>query len=346
MNLPSDLQRLLPFVAVAVLGVVGIVLVVRGVGGGGEGATDAQQVLRQGLETRPKSGVAEIRAGVVTRAGTGKRAQTDRAAFSARGSFVEPTSASPFALGENDVTEREVTNGREVVVRQISTGERGFLQVRGRWYELTEAQARRVFNDEETGRRASSAKEAGFDLERWTRAPQLEGGARVDGVETDRLVGALNVDAMLADMGVAEDASPQVAGVLKTAQKQGEVEVFVGREDRILRRASVRGEVLAQGPGGTVRMTIRLDVEVGEVGRPQPVTAPQGALPPDRIRDVRRSALGANADAIFAGGSRTPGRNGAGGGRPGTRRSSQAYVTCVQQAGDPAALEKCQALLP
>ena len=33
MNLPSDLQRLLPYVAVAVLAVVGLFLVMRGIGG-------------------------------------------------------------------------------------------------------------------------------------------------------------------------------------------------------------------------------------------------------------------------------------------------------------------------
>ena len=35
MNLPSDLQRLLPYIAVAVLAVVGLVLVMRGVGTSG-----------------------------------------------------------------------------------------------------------------------------------------------------------------------------------------------------------------------------------------------------------------------------------------------------------------------
>ena len=45
MNLPSDIQRLLPYIAVAVLAVVGLVLVMRGVdtsGGSGSPATPAQ----------------------------------------------------------------------------------------------------------------------------------------------------------------------------------------------------------------------------------------------------------------------------------------------------------------
>ena len=48
MNLPSDLQRLLPYIAVAVLAVAGLVLVVRGVpvNGGGD-ATDPAPPVRQ-----------------------------------------------------------------------------------------------------------------------------------------------------------------------------------------------------------------------------------------------------------------------------------------------------------
>ena len=45
MNLPSDLQRLLPYIAVAVLAVVGLVLVMRGIdtsGGGGAPTTPTQ----------------------------------------------------------------------------------------------------------------------------------------------------------------------------------------------------------------------------------------------------------------------------------------------------------------
>ena len=48
MNLPSDLQRLLPYIAVAVLAVAGLVLVVRGVpvNGGGD-ATDPAPPVRE-----------------------------------------------------------------------------------------------------------------------------------------------------------------------------------------------------------------------------------------------------------------------------------------------------------
>jgi hypothetical protein len=50
MNLPSDIQRLLPYIAVAVLAVVGLLLVVRGVGPGDGGTTNPS-----GIEMRTDS---------------------------------------------------------------------------------------------------------------------------------------------------------------------------------------------------------------------------------------------------------------------------------------------------
>jgi len=44
MNLPSDLQRFLPYIAVGVLAVVGLVLVMRGVGPGNGGAADPSRI--------------------------------------------------------------------------------------------------------------------------------------------------------------------------------------------------------------------------------------------------------------------------------------------------------------
>jgi hypothetical protein len=44
MNLPSDLQRFLPYIAVGVLAVVGLVLVMRGVGPGNGGTADPSRI--------------------------------------------------------------------------------------------------------------------------------------------------------------------------------------------------------------------------------------------------------------------------------------------------------------
>jgi hypothetical protein len=351
MNLPSDLQRLLPFIAVALLAVVGLFLVVRGVGGGGEGGTSAQKKLHVALTELPKSGKASLGVNVSTDLTRGGDTKTERVVLSTAGSFVDPTSTDPHALGENDFTDRRTENGETVVTRSISADERGYLQAAGRWYALSRGQARRVFNDEETGRRTTSLKEAGIDLEAWTQGPELAGTARVDGVEVERITGTLNVDAMLTSLDEAGDGDGSLQTTFADAQKQGEVEMLVGKDDGVLRKASVRSQVLAQGPGGAVRLGIRFDIGLREPGKPQKISAPSNVLPVGRIKDVPRSALGEEEDAIYpagkgSGSGGNPDGGSKSGGRSGSKRSTQAYIGCVQQATDTAALERCQAFLP
>ena len=347
MNLPSDLQRLLPFIAVALLAVVGLLLVVRGVGGGGGGATSAQKKLHAALTELPKSGKASVSAHVNAEVVNGDDTKTERFRSAATGSFVEPDSKDPYALGENDFTSRSTENGKTAVTRGISVDERGYLQAAGRWYTLNKGQARRVFNDEETGRHTTSLKEADLDIEAWTQAPKLAGTATVDGVEVERITGTLNVDAMLTSMDSGSAGDDSIQTTFADAQKRGEVEVLVGKDDGILRKASVRSQLMLQGPGGAARMEINFDIGLREPGKPQKITAPSNALPVGRIKDVPRSALGDEKDAIY------PARKGSGSGggsrsgsRASSKRSSQAYVNCVQQATDTAALERCQAFLP
>src|SRR5688572_23488455 len=260
MNLPSDLQRLLPFIAVALLAVVGLLLVVRGVGGGGDGATSAQQKLHVALTEFPKSGESAVSVNINTELTRGERTETGRFVTMTTGSWVDPESKSPFALGENESTTRQTEDGKTVVTATTSVDERGYLQAGGRWYALSKGQARRVFNDDETGRNTTSLKEANFDLETWTQAPKLDGTAQVDGVEVERITGTLNVDAMLTNLDTAGDTGGSIQRTFADAQKQGEVEFLVGKDDGILRKASVRSQALLQGPGGSARMTIRFDL--------------------------------------------------------------------------------------
>jgi hypothetical protein len=352
MTLPSDLQRLLPFIAVALLAVVGLFLVVRGVGGGGDGANSAQKKLHVALTELPKSGKGSASVNVTVDLARGGGTKTERFAVTTTGSYVDSKSKDPFALGEDDSTTRQTQNGKTVVTRAIAVDEHGYLQAGGRWYELSKGQARRVFNDEETGRRTTSLKEADFDVEAWTQAPRLDGTARVDGVDVERITGTLNVDAMLASLdNASDDGDGSIQRTFADAQKQGEIELLVGKNDGLLRKASVTGQAVLQGPGGAARMTIRFDIAIREPGKPQKITAPSNALPVGRIKDVPRSALGEEKDAIYpagkGSGSGGSSKGGSGNGnRSGSKRSTQAYVGCVQQATDTAALERCQAFLP
>jgi hypothetical protein len=340
MNLPSDLQRLAPFLAVAVLALAGLFVVTRGLGGGNGSAPDANAVMQRALTTSPESGVLNLSTRVSLELATQAGAQAPRSeTLTFSGPFVEPKSETD--LGQADLTVREVKGGTTTTARALTTGERGFVQVGGSWYELTGAQAKRVFSDEESGDQGPFLKEAGIDVQKWTTNPRTEGSAQVDGVETHRIVGDLDMDALLADLDDQTSASSD--SFTRDAAKQGEVELFVGKDDGLLRKVSVRGDLSAQGAGGSARVTIRFDVAIREVNKPQRITAPQNANPPGRIDEVATSRLGPFAEDI-----RTPRRGEGGGSKAGQRgeRSRKAYIDCVSQAQDTAALEKCQRLVP
>jgi hypothetical protein len=298
--------------------------------------------MQRALTTSPQSGVLNLSTRVsleLATQGASQEPRTETLSFS--GPFVEPKSERD--LGQTDLTVREVRGGGTTTTRAISTGERGFIQVGGSWYELTGPQAKRVFGDEESTDNSPFLKEAGIDVQKWTTNPRMAGSAQVDGVETHRIVGDLDVQALLADF---DETSASADAFTRAAAKQGEVELFVGKADGLLRRVSVRGNLAAQGGGATARVTIRSDVAIREVNKPQRITAPQNANQPGRIDEVPTSRLGGFADEI-----RTPRRSGGGGSKAGENRqrrerSGQAYMNCVSQAQDAAALEQCQRLVP
>jgi hypothetical protein len=340
MNLPSELQRLAPFLAVAVLAIAGLFVVTRGLGGEDGGAPDAAAAMQKALTTSPKSGVLDLNARVsleLATAGGAQRSRTQSQSFN--GPFVEPQSED--GLGQSDLTMREVNDGATSTARAISTGERGFVQVGGSWYELTAGQAKRVFSDGQSNDNEPFLNEVGIDVQKWTTNPRVAGSAQVDGVETQRIVGDLDMQALLADLDGATSASADA--FTREAAKQGEVELLVGKDDGLLRKVSARGNLTAQGAGGNARVTIRFDVAFRDVNKPQRITAPENANPPGRIDEVSTSRLGPFAEDL-----RTPQRSSSGGGanRQRRERSGRSYVNCVSQAKDTAALEQCQRLVP
>src|SRR5687768_3366663 len=88
-KLPSDLPRLAPFIAVAVLALAGLVLVTRGSGGGGAGA-NANEVLGRALVEGPRTAVMNVKA-VITAEVAGAPRATRGGTYSATGPVEQST---------------------------------------------------------------------------------------------------------------------------------------------------------------------------------------------------------------------------------------------------------------
>jgi len=331
MNLPFDLQRLAPFIAVAVLAMAGLFVATRSVGGGGgSSGTDANVVAQKAFSENPKTAVLTAKA-LVTVEGAGSRSFI----FAATGPVEE---SGPGKIDQADLQIDESAGARNTSLRLVSTGDRGYLKAGGRWYELSDRQFKNLF----AGRGGSGTfvSDLGFDVAKWIKNPKIGGGSRVDGVEVQELSGELDSGAMAADIRRLDSGA--LDSVLQNAQPGGRVSVFAGKADGIVRRIEVTGAYTGKN---AARATVRFEVALVAVNEPQKIEAPQSALPAGRIGGIDRKALGSRAEALrTGGGEKTKGNSGT---KPkSSRRSGQAYVNCVAQAQNGAALEQCQALVP
>jgi hypothetical protein len=334
MNLPFDLQRIAPFIAVAVLAMAGLFVVTRMGSGGSSSGTDANAVAQRAFSENPKTAVLTTKA-LVTVEGADSR----NFVFAATGPVEE---SGPGKIDKADLQIDESTGARNASLRLVSTGDRGYLKAGGRWYELSDRQFKNLFAG--TGAGGTFVSGLGFDVAKWIKNPKVDGAGRVDGVEVHELSGELDSNAMAADIRRLDSGA--LDPLLKNAQPGGRITVFAGKADGIVRKIEVTGAYTGKK---AARATVRFEVAQVAVNKPQKIEAPKSALPAARISGIDRKALGSRAEALSATAGEKPKRTAGTDTKPkakSTRRSGEAYINCVTLAQTGAALEQCQALVP
>lgn len=272
------MRRLLP-VLLALL-----VLPLAGCGGGGSGAQEALS------ETAGKLG--EIRSGTLTLRvlveGTGQF--QGEAGFELEG---------PFDLGETgklpqaNIEYRKTAGSQQAEATFISTGEKAFVKVGGQTYELPDSMVADL-----------RAREGGFDGEAglgeldigdWMVDSRMSDGGEVGGAETDRIRSRLDVVVAVNDLlevasrlGVADlgRLEGRSAEQLRRAVKSSSIDVWTGKDDRLLRKLEIRADFGSSGPSeleqalgdlGGARVTFLL--EIANPNEPVHVEAPTDAVP-------------------------------------------------------------------
>jgi hypothetical protein len=347
-TLPASFQRLLPFAAVALAVLAAVLLVARGLGGGS--TASAQQVLDRALKEEARSG--EFNAHVNFGLDDGGTPTTlVNSVVTGAGAATAAGKPAPQRLHFSD----QIAGKDPISLDELSTGERGYIQVDGQWYLLSDAQYKRVFTP---GKSRSFVEALGFDPRRWMRDPKLETSARVGGVEVSHVSGAVDADAALTDLGFYKGATTTatkgVVAAIKSSAKHGTMDVLVGKQDGILRKISVTAQTDPVKGGPQVRSTLRFAIGLDKVNQPVKVVEPKGALAPSLIATIPRAKLGDEADDILGVPTKSSGTGGTARKRhkaaaPTHRKSRQgqkSYVSCVQSAQDLAALDRCQTLLP
>jgi hypothetical protein len=282
--------------------------------------------------------------------------------------------------------------GQDIKAGAVSTGDKGFLRFDDQAYDIG-ADLFKQFRDgyaeqakctEEQGDKGGGVtfQALGVDPRRWLREANKAGEEEVGGAETVHISSRIDVPRFLEDINrvlsrtdlqqrqadpcnrepdteaeksssrqLSEQDRKQIAEAIKDAR----VDVWTGKDDKIMRRLNValRFDVPEAGrrqARGLRSGDLRFDMTLGAVNEDQEIKAPSGAQPLEQLGERLGGQVpglggaGAPAPGAAAPGDAAPGAVPGTGGTaaPGGEQSSE-YLACVAQAGnDVVKLQACQ----
>jgi uncharacterized membrane protein YgcG len=348
--------RLLSLAAVSLLG-AGLVA---GCGGDDGGDEDPQQVLDETF-----SNDEEINSGVIDLSLSGSAEGED-------GGSLDASLSGPFqgdSSQEGEFPEFDLTasvsgegGGQSIGFEGglTATADQAFVSYQDTTYEVPkafydqikqaaeQAQARAGANqDQDAG---AIFDQLGVDPSSWLSEPENEGDEDVEGTETIHIHADANVPEILEDIGSISERTgggpideDQVAEA-EDSIDEASVDVYSGKDDRILRRLTVN--LAASAPEGSDSTVDGFDGEfsltLSDVNADQNIEAPSNAQPFSQLEQdlglppgLLESALGGGAlsGGGLGGGSLGGGSLGGGGGAgAGGGGSTDDYAKCLQQA--------------
>jgi hypothetical protein len=210
--------------------------------------------------------------------------------------------SGPFSLAEDgglpvaDLEYTQFAGAEQETVRFISTGEAAFIEVGGQSYVAPT----------EEGAPDDGAPQPGpppleeLRIDRWISNPSIEDGGQVGGADTYRITADLDAVTALGDI-LSLSGSLGSTGVLAVFQGVGRehlertvrssrIDVFTGKDDRLLRRLvmdirlGLSGiEGLEEAVEGLTGLQVVFELELSDIGREVSVTAPADALPASEL---------------------------------------------------------------
>jgi hypothetical protein len=202
-----------------------------------------------------------------------------------------------------------------------------------------------------------------FDVSKWFTDLSNDGSADVEGTDTTKISGSLDVKTMLNDLftlgssvpgasagGLSPDLIQSQLGTISDAVDDASFGIYSGNDDNILRKLEFNVAVdpsaipgaSAQGVG---KVNLAFTITLSGVNEDQTITAPDNAKP---ISDLQ-SQLGAIPGLGGSIPGLAPGATGSSSGSSATGTDPQAaqkYLDCISKAGnDSSAINDCTALL-
>jgi len=250
--------------------------------------------------------------------------------------------------------------GQSFEAGATSTGDALYVAFQGEDYAVSPevfAEFREGYlqSQEEGAEEQQSLSSLGLDPRGWLSDARVEGTADVGGVGTTRIVGGVDVPALLDDVDtflqrarslglqgaeqLPSQLTPEQRRQAEDAVRDATVEIYTGTDDRILRRMVIALALELQTPGGgtgTMPAEVRLDFSLLGVNEEQEIEAPADPRPFDQLLE-QLGGLGLGGLGGGAGGA------GGGGASP---QDLEAYAQCIEKAGDDAAAARdCAELL-
>lgn len=210
----------------------------------------------------------------------------------------------PFSLegpGELPVARiayTQIRGSERGTVTVVSTGREAYVEVNGQAYELPPEQAARLRQAGQELEQGEGLGELGVDD--WIQEPELSDGGAVGGTETDRIDAKLDVSAAAQDLvelgrglgqGSLERLSDADEQTIERATRSARLQLFTGKEDRLLRRLDIDVDLgfdvpsdLRTALGSLVGARIDFELSVDDPNRPVKVEEPQAFAPTRSFR--------------------------------------------------------------
>jgi hypothetical protein len=344
-------SRSLLLILIAMLAVAGLVA---GCGGGGDdneasSSTDASQLLKDTFSGKKDIKSGKLDVAVSVNAGS-------------QGTFDAKLSGPFESQGNGKLPKLDIDaslegSGQDIQAGVTSTGDKGFISYNGTDYAVDDATFKQFkAGFEQSTKQASdqnsnqSLATLGIDPNKWLTNTKNEGDAKVGDTDTIKITGDVDVSKLLDDVNSALQKIKSIGGaqaanlpdqLTDADKKQAEdaikdlsVEIYTGKDDKILRRMVVAMKLAAQNDTADVK----LDFQLLDLNEGQDISAPDNAKP---LSDLMSQLGGLGLGGLGSGSSSGSGSSGSGG-----AKNLEKYSQCIQEAnGDNTKIAKCADLL-
>ena len=328
---------------------------VAGCGGDGGGdSEDPSEVLRQTFDN-PK-GISSGQLGI-SLDGSAEGTQSGNLTAAIEGPF-QSDEGNSTAFPQLDLNATINTSGPfDFEGGLIATKDNAYVEYQGQAYEVGSSYFRRFTRAYAQSVRQAQAQQGnqgdssiferlGIDPQTWLTNLSNEGDEEVEGTETIHIHGDADVDQIVSDLGrilqrapggAAQAVDPAQLEQVKSAIEDASLDVYSGKDDRILRKLSLSLSIVPpEGPGdsGVTRVNFDLSVTVSDLNKPQTISAPSNAKPLSGL-------LGQLGDGALG----TLGPSGGGGDLGGGGGPAPDYLKCIEDAQTPDEVNECASQL-